>query len=99
SRLKLPIYGANFPLHFMLYYESKDFKSYIDPFHGGVLVNRDICKKFLEANGFPTAPEDYHKPSTVSILKRMLNNLIHNHRKMGKIELEKIYSSQLLALQ
>lgn len=79
-RLKLPLYGANFPLHFMLYYESANFKSFLDPFHGGVLVERSTCEKFLQANGFSESPEKFIKPSTTTILKRMVTNLINIYK-------------------
>lgn len=98
-RLNLPIYGVNLPLHFMILYESPNYTTYIDPFNGGVLVDRKTCKKFLEANGYIEAPEYFSKAGTISILRRMYNNLILVCKKRGDKEFEEIFSKQLQILE
>jgi regulator of sirC expression with transglutaminase-like and TPR domain len=98
-RLGLPIYGVNLPLHFMLVYESNNYQTYIDPFNGGVLLDRDTCSRFLEANGYKDSPEYYHKASTLTILKRMYNNLINIYKKIGPTEMELLFSKQLSILE
>ncbi|MEM7184081.1 MAG: transglutaminase-like domain-containing protein [Spirochaetota bacterium] len=98
-RLKLPLYGANFPLHFMLFYETPKFKSFIDPFHGGVLVERNTCAKFLEANGFSDVPEKFIKPSTTTILKRMVTNLINIYKNQENHDKENIFLKLLEILR
>lgn len=98
-RLKLPVYGINLPLHFMLYYESSDFSTFIDPFHGGILVEKDTCIKFLEANGFTESPDYFSKTSTVTILKRILTNLLNIYKKNGMEDMEILLSKQINILQ
>jgi len=98
-RLKLPIYGVNIPLHFMVYYESAQYSTYVDPFNGGILVDRDTCKKFLEANGYVEQPEYFSKASTISILRRMYNNLLMIYKKLGDKKLESILTNQLNILE
>lgn len=98
-RLKLPIYGVNFPLHFMILYETPKFTTYVDPFNGGVLVDKKTCKRFLEANGYTEAPEYFSKAGTISILRRMYNNLLIACKKSNNKEFEEILSKQLQILE
>lgn len=99
NRLKLPIYGTNIPLHFILHYESEHFSTYIDPFHGGVLLEKETCEKFLRANGFADVSKFFDKTGTLSILKRMYRNLIHIYRKNGQREMERVLTKQLQILE
>ena len=98
-RLGLPLYGINLPLHFMLYYESNDFNSFVDPFNAGVLIDKQTCIRFLEANGYKDIPEYFSKASTLTILKRMYNNLINIYKKTGPEEMEMLLLKQLTILE
>ncbi|MBK8395152.1 MAG: transglutaminase family protein [Leptospiraceae bacterium] len=98
-RLGLPLYGINLPLHFMLYYESNEFTSFLDPFNAGVLIDRQTCVRFLEANGYKDIPEYFSKASTLTILKRMYNNLINIYKKTGPEEMEMLLLKQLTILE
>lgn len=98
-RLGMPIYGINLPLHFMLYFEAPTYSTYVDPFNGGVLLDRNTCIKFLEANGYKEAPEFFQKASTLTILKRMYNNLINVYKKTGPENMEMILLKQLSILE
>jgi regulator of sirC expression with transglutaminase-like and TPR domain len=99
KRLQMPIYGINLPMHFMVSYETESFQSYIDPFNGGVQITKDTCKRFLEANGYQDSSDHFRKTSTLTILKRMYNNLILIFRKSGDIEREEDFSEQLKILE
>ncbi len=99
NRLKMPIYGTNIPLHFILYYESENFSTFIDPFHGGVLLEKETCEKFLRANGFDDVSKFFDKTGTLTILKRMYRNLIHIYRKNGQREMERVLTKQLQILE
>ncbi len=98
-RLGLPLYGINLPLHFMLYYESNEFNSFVDPFNAGVLIDKQTCIRFLEANGYKDIPEYFSKASTLTILKRMYNNLINIYKKTGPEEMETLLLKQLTILE
>lgn len=98
KRLRMPIYGINLPMHFMISYETENFQSYIDPFNGGVQVTKETCIRFLEANGYKDSSEHFRKTSTLTILKRMYNNLILIYRKSGESEKEESFSEQLRIL-
>jgi regulator of sirC expression with transglutaminase-like and TPR domain len=98
-RQNLPLFGVNLPLHFMVYYEGRDFSTFIDPFNGGVLVDRETCLKFLEANGYKESPDFFSKASTLSILRRMYNNLLLIYKKMGDKLMEELLAKQLSILE
>ncbi|MDF3820988.1 transglutaminase-like domain-containing protein [Leptospira sp. 96542] len=99
QRLGLPLYGTNLPLHFLLQYESEGYFTYIDPFHGGVLLDKFTCEKFLEANGYPNSPKYFTKASTLSIIKRMCRNLIHIYRDKQSKEMENTLKEYLQILE
>ncbi|PJZ68784.1 transglutaminase [Leptospira perolatii] len=97
-RLQLPLYGVNMPLHFLLHFESSEFQTYIDPYHGGVMLDRSTCIRFLKANGFQAHDRYFTRASTLTMLKRMYRNLIHIYRKKEDRDMEKTLSKHLLAL-
>jgi len=99
KRLHMPIYGINLPMHFMVSYETETFQSYIDPFNGGVQITKETCTRFLEANGYKDTSDHFRKTSTLTILKRMYNNLILIYRKSGELEKEENFSEQLKILE
>ncbi|MCG9876197.1 MAG: transglutaminase-like domain-containing protein [Leptospiraceae bacterium] len=98
KRIGLPLYGTNMPFHFLLFFDSPDFSTYIDPFHNGVLLDRETCEKFLTNNGFTASQKYFARTSTNSILKRMFRNLINIYKKSGWTDMEDlltIYSDVL----
>lgn len=99
QKFSLPIYGINMPLHFLLHYESRDFQTFIDPFHGGVLIDKKTCVKFLRTNGYGNSERYFGKASTISIVKRMYRNLVHVSRKRQLNSLETKLSRQLSILE
>ncbi|BDA80001.1 transglutaminase [Leptospira kobayashii] len=99
QRVGMPLFGTNLPLHFLLQYESGSYFTYIDPFHGGVLLDRFTCEKFLEANGYPLTPKYFTKASTLSIIKRMCRNLLHIYRDGQKKDMEDLMKEQLSILE
>lgn len=98
-RLGMPLFGVNLPLHFMLSYESDEFQTFVDPFNGGVQIDKETCIRFLEANGYKDSKEYFQKASTLTILKRMYKNLINIYKKIGPAELENLFTYQLYILE
>jgi regulator of sirC expression with transglutaminase-like and TPR domain len=98
KRIGLPLYGTNMPFHFLLFFDSLDFSTYIDPFHGGVLLDRITCESFLESHGFNPTQKYFARTSTTSILKRMFRNLIQIYKKSGWKDMEELLTiySQVL---
>lgn len=98
-RLELPLFGINMPLHFLVSYENDDFQTYVDPFNGGVWIDKDTCLRFLEANGYSTETDMFPVASTSSIIRRMYNNLILIYRNQNEKQLENILIRQASILQ
>lgn len=98
KRLGLPVYGTNLPFHFLLFYDSPDYSTYIDPFHNGLILDRPTCERFLEAHGFEPNRKYFARTSTLSILRRMFRNLINQYRKKGWTEMEELLNIYLQVL-
>lgn len=47
-RLALPIYGVGLPSHFVLKYDDRVRVFFIDPFHGGRILDRASCRETVE---------------------------------------------------
>ncbi len=77
-RLNRPVYGIGLPGHFVVEYDDGEFSTYIDPFHGGRLLDREECSTLArEITGVDLAaePAALDRVSSRYILVRMLNNL------------------------
>jgi regulator of sirC expression with transglutaminase-like and TPR domain len=92
--LKIPIYGVNLPRHFILAYLD-NFGSvlpeeinngvlfYINPFSKGAVLSRREVEHFLKQVKIEQHPSFFEPCSNVSIIKRVLNNLIYSYEKLG----------------
>lgn len=99
KRLGLPLHGVNMPLHFLVQYESPTFFTYIDPFHDGMLLDRETCNKFLLLNGYNSSKKYFAKADTITIFKRMYRNLIQIYRKKKDKSNESLCTSHLFILE
>jgi regulator of sirC expression with transglutaminase-like and TPR domain len=71
-RLSRPVFGIGLPGHFVLQYDDGLYSTYIDPFHGGALLNAAQCHALAKTDGNPAA---LARVSTRQIVARMINNL------------------------
>jgi regulator of sirC expression with transglutaminase-like and TPR domain len=73
----LPIEGVGFPGHFIVKYTGGSQDILIDPYHQGVILTRDDCRRLLEAHSseLELRPEHLAPSTKKQILARMLNNL------------------------
>ncbi len=76
SRIGLPLYGVGTPGHFLVKYDAKDYKIFIDCFNNGVLLTDKGCARFLIRSGHGFKASYLHRSPVRSILTRMLRNLI-----------------------
>jgi len=77
-RLKQPVFGIGLPGHFVVRYDDGVFSTYIDPFHGGRLLDQQDCVALAHeiTGGDLGADRSALEPVGVRyILVRMLNNL------------------------
>jgi regulator of sirC expression with transglutaminase-like and TPR domain len=97
NSLDIPIYGVNLPSHFVLCYldshavpsgsvENRDYGVlfYINPFSDGTVINADEIDEFLGHLDIQQQPGYYGPCSNVTIVNRMLNNLIYAFGQSGK---------------
>jgi regulator of sirC expression with transglutaminase-like and TPR domain len=76
--LGLSVAGANLPAHFMLRIEDGDQTWFVDPFHSGAVMSREMCRRRLsELLQQPVELDDAMAApcSTATVVTRMLRNL------------------------
>lgn len=94
----LPIYGVNFPDHFVLCYtnekederigflEKNDILFYINAFSKGAVFSKKEVDLFIKEHGI-SSHEIFFKPCNhIAIIRRLINNLIYSYEKEGKKE-------------
>jgi regulator of sirC expression with transglutaminase-like and TPR domain len=77
-RLAKPVFGIGLPGHFLLQYDDGAFNTFIDPFHGGMLLGAADCYELARrASGeqFADDPALLARVSKQQIVHRMINNL------------------------
>ncbi len=77
-RLARPVRGIGLPGHFVVRYDDGAFQTYIDPFHGGRLLDAGDCLEVARSVSRGAAPFDRSVLAPVTnrqIITRMLNNL------------------------
>jgi regulator of sirC expression with transglutaminase-like and TPR domain len=71
-RLAEPVFGIGLPGHFIVQYDDGFYSTYIDPFHGGHLLDAPAC---LAMVGPEAHPSMLARVDTRQIIARMINNL------------------------
>jgi regulator of sirC expression with transglutaminase-like and TPR domain len=76
--LGLSVAGVNFPTHFMLRVEDKGRVWFVDPFHSGAVMSREMCQRRL--SGILQQPVDLDDEMAApcpaaTVVTRMLRNL------------------------
>jgi len=71
-RLDKPLFGIGFPGHFLLQYDDGLYSTYIDPFHGGKLLDEADC---YELAGSEPNPAMLARVCKRTIVARMILNL------------------------
>lgn len=97
QKLDIPIYGVNLPRHFVLAYMNEDESNvlfYINVFNRGQIMQRNDIESFLKQLNLPMAEEFTLPCSHLSIIKRVIRNLItsygHLDKKRKKNEMKKL---------
>jgi regulator of sirC expression with transglutaminase-like and TPR domain len=74
----LELAGVNLPAHFMVRVGSGDTTRFIDPYHGGELLDREGCHRRLESitgSRVELTEDQFARCPTSAIVARMLHNL------------------------
>ncbi len=82
-RLGLPLIGIGLPGHFVVRYGPVEAGLYLDPFHGGRVLDEAECVRFVEERQLDYDPAHLLPVSDGAILLRMLRNLVQSYRARG----------------
>lgn len=95
--LEIPVYGVNLPHHFVLAYKddhplkelhpfAEEILFYINPFALGAAFGRPELEEFVEQLNVPVEEKYFNPCDNISIIKRMVNNLVYSYDKAGRPE-------------
>lgn len=79
-RLGIPLQGVGFPSHFLLKYRSFGEEFFVDPFHGGQILNYSDCRRYLSDLEIDYRPEFLEPISNRRIVARIMRNLAETQR-------------------
>ncbi len=85
-KLKLPIFGVNLPNLFILTYKTDETQFYINAFNKGLIFSKEDIDNYIGHLNLEPNPIFYEPTDNVSILKRVLRNLIVAFEKIGDNE-------------
>ncbi len=96
-RIGLKLFGVGMPGHFMAKYADDEREIFVDPFHGGRIVNEERCHEMISEmyqGQMKFHPSFLYAVGKKQILTRMLQNLKgiyaraqNHHKTLGMIEL------------
>ena len=72
-RLAKPVHGIALPGHFIIQYNDGDYATFVDPFHGGVLIDLDGCRALARVDTL--TDEMLAHVDRRTIIMRMVNNI------------------------
>lgn len=106
-RIGLRLFGVGMPGHFMAKYTDDEQEIFVDPFHGGRIVNEERCQELISdmyKGQMKFHPSFLYAVGKKQILARMLQNLkgIYSraknyHQTLGMIELALLVNPEALA--
>jgi regulator of sirC expression with transglutaminase-like and TPR domain len=94
QKLKMLVYGVNLPNLFILTYKTDQIQFYINAFNRGLIFSKNDIDNYI--SHLHLAPDDeYYQPcSNLTIIKRVMRNLIASYEKIG--DHEKVEEVRLL---
>lgn len=72
-RLAKPVLGIGLPNHFLIRYDDGQYSTYIDPFHGGTLLDAEGCCRLIQVESLE--PEELAPVDKRTMAMRTINNL------------------------
>lgn len=90
NRLRLPFYGVNMPLHFLVKFKSDNGKTMlIDPFNNGGILTKEQCILFLKKSGLKAIDAHFDSATEFEMLNRFIRNLINGFEQLNDTEKSK----------
>ncbi|MFN8437933.1 MAG: transglutaminase-like domain-containing protein [Cytophagales bacterium] len=86
QKLKLPIFGVNLPIIFVLTFKTTENQFYINAFNKGIVFSKNDISNFLDQQHLEPQPSYFEPCTSLEIIKRMLRNLIVAFEKQGETE-------------
>ena len=95
--LKIPVYGVNLPQNFIMactdrpispdgLVSLKNIQFYINAFNGGMVFTKNEIDLFLRQISMESEEKFYLPCDNITIIRRVLNNLIVSYENRGKLE-------------
>ncbi|WP_017732096.1 transglutaminase-like domain-containing protein [Nafulsella turpanensis] len=86
QKLKMPVFGVNLPNLFILTYKTDQVQFYINAFNRGLIFSKNDIDNYI-GHLHLTPEEEYYQPcSNLTIIKRVIRNLIAAYEKIGDHE-------------
>jgi regulator of sirC expression with transglutaminase-like and TPR domain len=82
ERAGIDLHGVGMPLHFLVYHP--ELNVFIDTFNHGAFLSQLDCRNFIAQSGFSFSETMLSKVSNMTIISRMMRNLIYAHTKQGQ---------------
>ena len=112
EQLDIPVYGVNLPNHFVLAYmdrnhimkavdpehSNEEVLFYINPFSKGSIFNRKEIEQFLKQLNVESHHSFFYPCSNLSIIRRLISNLVNSFEKLGQNDRAQEVSKLLLVL-
>lgn len=82
ERAGIDLHGVGMPLHFLVYHP--ELNVFIDTFNHGAFLSQLDCRNFIAQSGFSFSETMLARVSNMTIITRMMRNLIYAHTKQGQ---------------
>lgn len=86
ERMKLPIYGVNFPNLFLLTFKKGEQQFYINAFNRGLILSKSDISNYLNTLNIQVNELFFEPCNNLDIARRILRNLLSSFEAQGKTQ-------------
>jgi regulator of sirC expression with transglutaminase-like and TPR domain len=86
ERMKLPIYGVNFPNLFLLTFKKGEQQFYINAFNRGLILSKSDISNYLKTLNIQVNELFFEPCNNLDIARRILRNLLSSFESQGKTQ-------------
>lgn len=95
ERLSLPLAGIGMPGHFLVRYDGKSTRFFVDAFNRGRVLTHEDCRKWLQNTGYGFQESYLARSTDEQILARMIRNIISIYSQDGRVREARILGDYL----